>query len=77
MNNNDVLRRVRYALSLNDNKVLKIWDFGGHKIQREDIPTLFTKEDEEGYQETSDEMLNAFLDGLIVLKRGVKNNVQQ
>lgn len=74
MNNNDTLRRIRYALNLNDNKILKIWDFGGMKTQRERIPVLLSKEDDENYQETSDEALNAFLDGLIVFKRGVKDD---
>lgn len=73
MNNNDVLRRVRYALSLNDNKLIKIWSLGGKEVQREDISVFFSKEDDENYKETSDEMLNAFLDGLITFKRGPKD----
>jgi uncharacterized protein YehS (DUF1456 family) len=72
MNNNDILRRIRYAMDLNDNKLLKIWDMGGRPVKREDIPTLMSKEDEPNYQETSDELLNAFLDGFITYKRGVK-----
>ena len=76
MNNNDVLRRVRYALNLNDNKLLKIWSLGGKPVTREEIPVLFSKEDEEFYKETSDETLNAFLDGLITFKRGAKNDAQ-
>lgn len=72
MNNNDVLRRVRYAMNLNDNKLLNIWDLGGMKIKREDIPVIFSKEDDANYKETSDELLNAFLDGFITYKRGAK-----
>lgn len=72
MNNNDVLRRVRYALSLNDNKLLRIWSLGGVEITREDIPVIMSKEEDENYKETSDETLNAFLDGFITFKRGAK-----
>ncbi|TVZ35586.1 DUF1456 family protein [Seleniivibrio woodruffii] len=73
MNNNDVLRRIRYALNLNDNKLLKILDMGGNPIKREDIPTLMSKEDDQNYAETPDTVLNAFLDGLITYKRGAKD----
>jgi len=73
MNNNDVLRRIRYALNLNDNKLLKILDMGGNPVKREDIPTLMSKEDDQNYTETPDNVLNAFLDGLITYKRGAKD----
>ncbi len=74
MNNNDILRRIRYAMNLNDNKILKILDMGGHPIKREDIPFLMSKEEDPDYQETSDELLNAFLDGFITFKRGAKDD---
>jgi len=74
MNNNDILRRIRYAMNLNDNKILKILDMGGRPMKREDIPALMSKEEDENYQETSDEILNAFLDGFITFKRGAKDN---
>ncbi|MGE4267915.1 MAG: DUF1456 family protein [Deferribacterales bacterium] len=74
MNNNDILRRIRYAMNLNDNKILKILDMGGSPMKREDIPALMSKEEDENYQETSDELLNAFLDGFITFKRGAKDD---
>lgn len=74
MNNNDVLRRIRYGLNLNDNKLLNIWDLGGMKQTRDNIPVLLSKEDDPNYVESSDAVLNAFLDGLIIYKRGVKDD---
>ena len=74
MKNNDVLRRVRYALNLNDNKLVKIWSLGGKTVTREDIDLFMSKEEDENYQETTDETLNMFLDGLITFRRGDKND---
>ncbi len=70
MTPNDVLKRVRYALNLNDPTMLEIFKQGGHTIELAGLKNLLKKEDETGYVACSDTVLGAFLDGLIVHKRG-------
>jgi len=68
--NNDVLRSLRYALDLSEIKIVEICKLADVTLERADVASLLKKEDEEGYVECNDEIMSAFLDGLIVFKRG-------
>jgi uncharacterized protein YehS (DUF1456 family) len=68
--NNDVLRSIRYALDLGDAKVVEIIKLAGCDIAQSDLASFLKKEDEEGFVECDDEVMVAFLDGLIIHKRG-------
>jgi uncharacterized protein YehS (DUF1456 family) len=70
MENNDILRRLRYALNMRDSKIVEIFDLAGHPIDKSSISGILKKEEEEGYIECSDELMTSFLDGLILHKRG-------
>ena len=70
MVNNDVLRSIRYALDISDPKTVEIIKLAGYEVDRPVIAGLLKKEDEEGYVECSDAIMRAFLDGLIIYKRG-------
>lgn len=70
MTNNDVLRRIRYSLDIGDPEMLEIFRLGGIEIDRARLAEALSREEEEGYVECGGEMLGAFLDGLIVHKRG-------
>lgn len=72
MTNNDVLRRLRYALNLPDPLSLKIFALGGVEATAADLEVWMKKDEEPGYVACPDATLAAFLDGLIVLKRGPK-----
>lgn len=72
MNKNDILRRLRYALNISNLEMTGIFKLAGHDIMEYDILNLLKKEGEEGYVECSDRELELFLDGLIIMKRGVK-----
>ncbi len=72
MTPNDILKRVRYALNLNDPTMLEIFKQAGHAVDLAGLKNLLKKEDEPGYVACSDMVLGAFLDGLIVHKRGRK-----
>lgn len=69
-NNNDVLRSIRYALDLPNAAIGEMVKRAGHEIQPDFIPGMLKKEDEDGYIACDDEVLVAFLDGLIIHKRG-------
>jgi len=68
--NNDILRRFRYALDISNPKMLEIFRNSGHEIDQETLLSLLKKEEEEGCLACSNGLLEGFLDGLIILKRG-------
>ena len=76
MINNDVLRRLRYSLNINDEKVLEICNLSGYVLEKPKLTGLFKKEDEPGFEECTDKVLESFLDGLIIYKRGKKETNQ-
>jgi uncharacterized protein YehS (DUF1456 family) len=70
MTNNDILRRLRYALNLPDALSLKVFALGGRPATEAELLVWLKKDEDEGYAACRDEALTAFLDGLVVLKRG-------
>lgn len=74
MTNNDILRRIRYALNFKDSMMVKIFSLASYEIDVQTVLNMLRKEEDTGYQECSDEVLVKFLDGLIVFKRGKRDN---
>jgi uncharacterized protein YehS (DUF1456 family) len=70
MTNNDLLRRLRYALNLNGVTMAEIFNLAGHDIGPAEALKFLTKEEEPGYVPSDDTAMNLFLDGLIIYKRG-------
>ena len=70
MTNNDILRRLRYALDISDPTMVNIFGLSGHHIEQSHLNGFLKKEDEAGYLECSNIMMAFFLDGLIIHKRG-------
>lgn len=76
MNNNDMLVRLRYALDLRDAEVMDIFALGGVQLSISEVRDLMTKiADDEDSWDTHEmiceyDMFDAFLNGLIVFKRG-------
>ncbi|MEY3807456.1 MAG: hypothetical protein RI893_432 [Pseudomonadota bacterium] len=74
MINNDVLRRLRYALELKDQTMIDIFALNDVEITRDELLPLLKKDNEEGYLELDNKRLAQFLDGLIIYKRGKQEN---
>lgn len=75
MNNNDILIRLRYALDLKNADMVDIFQLGGIEVTKEDVLLLLTKSnDDEAENELqmkcTNSMLDSFLNGLIIYKRG-------
>lgn len=70
MTNNDLLRSLRYTLKLNGESIAGLCALGGHDIKPIEVLKLLKKEEETGFMVCSGEVLCAFLDGLIVSRRG-------
>jgi len=70
MTNNDTLRRLRYALNIDDAKVADIITLTGRATTADEVSRWLKREDEAGYSDLTHENLCRFLDGLIIEKRG-------
>ncbi|MEN9596407.1 MAG: hypothetical protein RL236_841 [Pseudomonadota bacterium] len=74
MINNDVLRRVRYALNLNDAAMMDIFALSDYEISREDLLKLLKKDNEPDFVALTNSQLSLFLDGLITYNRGKRED---
>lgn len=70
MLNNDILRRVRYALTLNDKTMIEIFALSNIEINREQLLQWLKKDHEEEFVSLDNQHMSLFLDGLITHKRG-------
>lgn len=74
MTNNDFLRRLRYALNIKDNIMVQIFKKGNIIVTREDVIDYLKKDIDKGLKKLSNNDLISFLDGLIIQKRGKKED---
>jgi uncharacterized protein YehS (DUF1456 family) len=73
MNNNDTLRRIRYALDLSDARMVAVFGLGGQTVTEEEACTFMGSDDAEDAEDAvycTDAILGCFLDGLIIDRRG-------
>jgi uncharacterized protein YehS (DUF1456 family) len=70
MTHNDTLRRLRYALNINDAQVAKAIANTGEKTTPAQVANWLKRGDEDGFEEIPDASFCRFLDGLIIEKRG-------
>ncbi len=70
MTNNDILRRLRYILNIKDTKIIKILALVDYQVPLPRVVSWLKKDDDEDFTECTDKDLLAFLDGLIIEKRG-------
>ncbi len=75
MTNNDIIRRLRYALDIKDATMIEIFNLSEYKIGKSDLTGLLKKEEEEGYVNCTDRVMELFLDGLIIYKRGKRDEM--
>lgn len=70
MIHNDVLRRLRFALSLDDDATIGIFKLVNYEMEKPYLHSIMKKEQEQGFVPCRDKILSLFLDGLIVKHRG-------
>lgn len=70
MTNNDILRRLRYALNINNQQIIRLFDLSGRQLTQGDLDVLLKKDNETGWVDCPDLLLESFLDGLILDRRG-------
>jgi len=72
VDNNDILRRIRYTFAINDQKMLAIFALAGQQLSREQVNSWLRKDDDPEFSKCSDADLTLFLDGFISEHRGKK-----
>lgn len=70
LSNNDILKKLRVALSLRNDDIIEILALVDFEITRGALGDLFRREDHPGYVAAGDQIVRNFLDGLIIHKRG-------
>lgn len=85
MDNNDILIRLRYALDIKDKDMVEIFKLGGIDLTQEEMKKMLTKlkdahqddtdkhvatKQKEYSVECKNSMLESFLNGFIIFKRG-------
>ena len=76
MDNNDILRRIRYAFDFSDPKMAELFVSGGLEVSREQAAAWLKREEDPSFEVLSDRKLASFLNGLIVHNRGRKEGPQ-
>ncbi len=72
MNNNDIIRRLRYTFDYNDTKMMELFSSPGDEVTRAQISDWLKKDDHPEFQLLDDRHLAIFLNGFINEKRGQK-----
>jgi uncharacterized protein YehS (DUF1456 family) len=76
MNNNDILRRIRYAFNISDDGMIEIFALADLEVTRAEVSVWLKKEDDPACQPIYDKQLAIFLNGFINKKRGKKEGEQ-
>jgi len=76
MTNNDILKKLRVALQLKDEDIVKILSLVDFRITTTELGAIFRKEDHPNYKECGDQLLRNFLNGLIIHLRGPSDKPQ-
>jgi uncharacterized protein YehS (DUF1456 family) len=64
LTNNLILKKLRIALELKEAETEIIFSLGEAELSKQQLASLFRKEGHKNFKACSDELLNAFLDGL-------------
>jgi uncharacterized protein YehS (DUF1456 family) len=70
LSNNDILKKLRVALSLRNEDIIEILKLADFEISKGALGDLFRNQDHPGYVVAQDQVLRNFLNGLIIYKRG-------
>ena len=72
MTNNDILRHLRYALDIDDSKLVEVFTLAKQSTTFSQISAWLNAHGDAAYEECTDIEFSAFLDGLIIDRRGRK-----
>lgn len=72
MSNNDIMKKLRVALHLRDDDIIKILKLVNFEISKGELGAIFRSDDHPNFVKCGDQILRNFLNGLIIHMRGPK-----
>ncbi|MEM6686706.1 MAG: DUF1456 family protein [Bacteroidota bacterium] len=70
LTNNDIFKKLRVALKLRDDDIVKILELVDFRISKSELGAFFRNEDHPKYKNCGDQILRNFLNGLVIHMRG-------
>lgn len=74
LSNNDILKKLRVALKMRDDDIVEVLALVDFRISKGEIGNFCRNEDHPKYVELQDQILRNFLNGLIIHKRGPRED---
>jgi len=75
LSNNDVLRKIRIALTYQEKDMLEVFTLSGMEISKSELSSFFRRKNHKHYQECGDQFLRYFLQGLSLYKKKVVRRI--
>jgi uncharacterized protein YehS (DUF1456 family) len=72
MSNNDIMKKLRVALSLNSDQIIEICKLVGFTVTKSELGDIFRNDEHPNFKKCGDQILRNFLNGLVIYKRGPK-----
>ncbi|QHI38945.1 hypothetical protein IMCC3317_43450 [Kordia antarctica] len=70
LTNNDIFKKLRVALKLRDDDIVKILELVDFRITKSELGAFFRTEDHPKYKNCGDQILRNFLNALVIHLRG-------
>ncbi len=70
LSNNDIFKKLRVALKLRDDDIVKICALADFAVTKSELGAIFRNENHPKYVECGDQFLRNFLNGLVIHMRG-------
>lgn len=70
MSNNDIMKKLRVALSLTTDDMIAICKLVDFNVTKAEMGDIFRREDHPNFKKCGDQILRNFLNGLVIYKRG-------
>ncbi len=70
MSNNDIIKKLRVALSLNSDQIIEICKLVNFTVTKSELGDIFRNDEHPNFKKCGDQILRNFLNGLVIYKRG-------
>jgi len=70
VDNNDLMRRIRYAVQLDDTDAARLISLGGLAVRTDEVSAWRAREEDPAHVPCPDRALSALLDGFVLEQRG-------
>ena len=74
LTNNDIMKKLRVALKMRDDDIVEVLKLVDFRISKTELSAFFRSEDHPKYMDCQDQILRNFLNGLIIHKRGPRED---